>query len=237
MGSIYAKPSVTNEIAPFVTYLCAKSEAPLILDTNVELVVKPSQLPSGFIHGYHEGLFTKKDLLKGTVICSADNEISRKMNDGMVNVEPLLLASNSQDTYNAWVDIKKKYYDLEKAKEAVNVRMVAGGSGIYFETLCDIPAGGELIRMYGFTTWTLELFNILTNKNIAGFSKFIQELDGTLKGDPYEERVSKLRTALKSIISEADTVNLIEYDQKHSSEALVYLETAVQAAYVLTYNQ
>jgi len=174
------------------------------------------------------------DLSKGTIICSSENDISLKMNDGMIDLEPLLLASNSQETYIAWDDMKKKYYDLEKVKEVINVRMVAG-NGTYFETLCDVPKNTELIRMYGFTTWTLELFDILTNRNIAGFSKFIQELESTSKGDPYEERIRILRIALKSIIPETDTTNLAEYDEKHSSEPLVFLGTHVQAAYMLAF--
>jgi len=236
MGLTQAKPTVSNEIEPLIPYLCGTSDNMLTVDPNVELFVQTSTLPSGFIHGYHKGLFTKTPLTKGTVICGTDNNLSLMSNDGMINLEPLLRASNSQETYTAWVDMKKNYYDLEKAKQVINIRMVSDNNGKFYETICDVPANSELIRMYGFTTWTLELFNTLTNKNIAGFSKFIQELDGNIVGDPYEKRVSNLRAALATIVPEIETVDLASYDSIHSSEPLRYLTTNLEAAYLLTCN-
>jgi len=47
MGSVQAKPTITDELTPFLPYMGATSDNVLVVDPNVRLVVKQSRLPSG----------------------------------------------------------------------------------------------------------------------------------------------------------------------------------------------
>ena len=225
------KPSITEEIAGVLPYLCGKRDGLLEVDKDVKLQIGPSRLGSGFVMGYQDGLFTENYLTKGTIICPSGCDISCKMNDGMIDLRPLLNASNSTDSYDAWIDMRERYYDIQKAGQVINTRMVSCDSGSFFETISEVPSGGELVRMYGFTTWVFELPGILTNKTIAGFSKFVRELSDTVDGDPYDECLSLLRKSLQFHVPEADTFDLEEYDRKLSAEELVYLGPRLRDTY------
>jgi hypothetical protein len=217
------KASVTDEVTPVIPYICAKTDKTLSVDPKVSLMIKPSTLSSTFIQGKHMGLFSENFIPKGTVVLkiTGDETMDIKMNDGAVDLEPILHADTSEKTYNAWMNLKKTYYDLEKIKRVVNVRMVSNGTTIAYETIQDIPAGGELIRVYGFTTWTLELFEILTNKNIVGFAQFIDYLTKNVIGDPYDDRIKRLHQALSKYgIKDIFTIDRNEYDKSMEDKSV-----------------
>ncbi|CAH6419270.1 Hypothetical protein HVR_LOCUS470 [uncultured virus] len=233
MGLSQAKPSVNDEIAPFIPYLVSSSSIPVSVDPNVKLEVRPSTMESGFIEGYHNGLFSKYSLKKGTIICQADNNISRMMNDAMVNLEPVLRSSTSVQLYDSLTHMKNTYNDLSKAQSTINVNMLGASNGTFFQTIKDVPAGGELMRMYGFSTWTLELFEIINNHNVAGFAKFITELKDNLKGDPYEIRAANLHAMMKNMFPDMYEVSLERYDEQIKSQPLTYVGKEIEKGYTL----
>jgi len=181
------------------------------------------------------GLFTKKPIPKGTTIMKVEEE--SKMNDGAINLEPILRATSSVATYEAWTNIKKTYYDLEKIKRVANVRMVIDPTvNSFYEALQDIPADGELIRVYGFTTWILELLDILTDKNIVGFIRFIDELIQDIDGDPYENKARQLQKALHQYqtLNPNATLNCKEYDEKMVNEKVNYVGHIIKGLYLMS---
>jgi len=136
--------------------------------------------------------------------------------------------------YQALTNMRNTYYDLEKVEKYVNVRMIAGNKfkNYYYEAIKDIPAGGELIRLYGFTTWTLELFEILTNKNIVGFAHFINDLLETTAGDPYEYRIELLHKCLSQYgIKDIFKVDRDKYDKMMKSESILYIGEKIMKLY------
>lgn len=237
MGAYWSTPtksSLTSDIEPILDYLCAKSSETLTVDPDVQLYLRSSKLPSAFLEGKHKGLFTRKFIPKGTAVLSLEQNSDSKMNDGAVNLEPILRADTSEKTYDAWINMKDTYYDVEKIKNVVNVRIVVDKAGkYYYESIQDIPENGELVRVYGFTTWTLELFGILTNKNIVGFAHFIDVLSKDIAGDPYEERIKTLRKALESYDEKIFTLNRSEYDNLMKDETLVNVGSKLKQLYML----
>jgi len=68
MGSYFtstAKPVINDEINPFIPYICSRSNKDLVVDSDISLVIKRSELSSKFIEGKHMGLFTQNDISKG----------------------------------------------------------------------------------------------------------------------------------------------------------------------------
>lgn len=196
-------PAKVNSSLPFhinaiIPYLCTVTDDILTVDPTVDLEVQPSKLNSSFINGRTMGLFTKRSINKGTIIMKLEKE--SMINDGIVDLTDILTAETSGATYNAWNNLKNSYYDIEKISRIVNVRIILDCNNVsYYETIQDIHAGAELLRMYGFTTWPLELLDTLTNRNIAGFIRFINELVDEVTGDPYEDRIRKLHEVLTCV--------------------------------------
>lgn len=240
MGGYLPTARVTNthppHIAQIIPYLCSVSDTILTIDPNIKLIEQPSTIDSIFIDGRHIGLFTTKHIRKGTII-SAALEKESMINDGIVDLTGILKAKTSVATYEAWTDLKNSYYDVEKIARVVNVRMVIDQRNkTYYEAIQDIPAGGELLRVYGFTTWPLELLDTLTNHNIAGFTRFIDELVEDLKGDPYEERIRKLQYALhryERYVDNRITMLLDEYDEKIEGEKLINIGNNIKTLYIM----
>ena len=216
------KSAMSHEITVMLPYICGRTDQELVVDPNIELVVKPSTLPSEFISGCNKGLFTKKMIVKGTVIM--EMEETSMMNDGLVNLGPVLRASNSEECYQAWTDMKNSYYDMEKAKRVINVRMINDGISRYYEAIQDIPADTELLRIYGFTTWVGEFGLSATNKNIVGFAQFIDDLSKDLAGDPYEDKIKHLRELLTEYGGDnIYTIHRHEYDESMKNVELKYI--------------
>lgn len=224
-----------EELKAAIPYLCVNINRNLEseVDPWIELEILPSILDSAFLEGKNMGLFTKDAITKGTIIMKVVRE-EGKMNDGVVDLEPILRASTSMAMYDAWINFSRTYYDLEKIKRVVNVRMVCDSTKtFYYEAIQDIPAGEELLRIYGFTTWTLELLDILTNKNIVGFMQFIKELAEDIDGDPYEEKIKKLNKGLCKFRTYDDIMGLTpgEFDTIASNQWSVYLGNTIKVMY------
>lgn len=245
MGIQYTKPkSSLEDISEFITYLCRRSDQSLTVDPDVSLYIKHSELPVRFITGRNMGLFTKKHIVKGTIICYKPDE-ENKMNDAMIDLGEILSSDTSEGIYHAWTSAKNKYYDIEKAKLNVNVRMVMDRDGhMFYETIQDIPVNNELLRIYGFTTWILEILEILTNKTIVGFAHFIDGLSRTSAGDPYESQIKSLRETLNnygfnaiSIDKSIFTIDRTEYDIMMSSRETVYIGSIIQSLYIDAHSE
>ena len=203
--------SFINEILP---YICRLSRLPLVVDKNINLVIKTSSIPSSLPKDYNQGVFTTKHIRAGTIIMKVDYHNS-KINDGVVNLDHILTATTNEDTYHAWKSLWKSYYDLNKIKKVINVCMITDGKELFYAAIQDIPAGTELFRLYGFSTWPLELFDTITSKNILGFGKFIQELLPTLTSDPNEKKIHCIYRTIITILNISHiniTTNLTLHD-------------------------
>lgn len=239
MGShfgIVEKSSTMDEISPIIPYICESVRRELTVDPKVSLVLKPSRLPSTFVEGINMGLFTENFIPKGTTIIVLDSNpgMGDKMNDAAIDLKSILEADTSEKTYQAWMDAKNSYYNLEKIKQVVNVRMVANNNVTGYETIRDIPADGELTRVYGFTTWILELFEILTNKNIVGFAQFIDYLFKNITNDPYEDRIKILHLALSQYgIKDIFTIDRNGYDESMRDESVFRVGSKLSMLYVI----
>lgn len=188
MGTSWSSSSYIDQCMP---YIGRRSKETVIFNENIskQLEVRKSQLNSKFIEGKDEGLFTKTYIPKGTIVLNANDPLCLKMNDVMINLEGVIDAKTSKDLYNALIDLESNYYNVQKASLNVNMRMLGAPTGVYYETIQDIPPNTELTRMYGYTTWTLELFDILTTHNIYGFVKYIHELKNRTHNDLYATKI------------------------------------------------
>lgn len=231
-----------DELIKAIPYIYSQStDVDLKLNNNISFFIKPSELPSKFIKGKHMGLFTKIYIEKGTIIMPVpleqNNNSELIMNDGSVDLEPILSAYTSEQTYQAWIDMKKTYYDLDKIKRTVNVRIISNKNKLYYEAIQDIPENNELIRLYGFSTWIFELFDILTNKNIVGFAQFVDLLSKCSDRDPYKFRIKCLRETLtKCGVDNIYNLNLYDYDNLMKNKAVIYMGKKIKIQYVLEYK-
>jgi hypothetical protein len=225
------KSRLNPKLIPFIPYLSEASTQVLLADASVQLEVRPSNLTTtAFLEGHDDGLFTKQAIKKGTIVCTGPKE-KCKMNDAIVNLEPILLAVTSVETYDAWNEFKQTYYNIDKVRNLVNVRLIIDKNGAkYYEAIQDISAGGELLRMYGFTTWPFELFDLITNKNIAGFIRFIDELVKESDGDPSEQKLKALQVVLNNYrsVNKIPYSSLAEYDVTMANQSLQYLGAALK---------
>ena len=234
MGLSYSQQSLRDEINSVLEYICAASKLTLCVDPNVKLTIRESTLPSSFIDGQDMGTFTENFIPKGTIVLEVNDNIPSKMNDGVIDLGPILQANTSEDTYRAWTNMKRRYYNTDVMSKVINTRMVVDTNNIrYYETIQDIPAGGELVRVYGFTTWTFELFDTLTNKNIVGFAHFINDLLQNIAGDPYEYRINKLHESLKLYNKDFFTMDRSSYDDKMTDAELISLGDIIKGYYLM----
>lgn len=188
MGSTISQPK--NELSEALPYICGLADHELKVDPSVKLEVRDSTLASSFLEGRQLGLFAVNSIPKGTCILEVNLDEECKMNDGIVNLQPILRAQNSEEMYQAWMNLQKTYYDMEKIKKVINVRMVSNGSQqLCYETIQDIPAGGELLRVYGFSSWFFEILEIFNNKTMLGFAQFIDDFFKNMSGDPLGNKV------------------------------------------------
>jgi hypothetical protein len=205
--------SLNEELIPFLPYIYSFRDDVLSVDPDVILVNKPSNLPSAFIEGRSNGAFCEKFIPKGTVILKGLQDKEAPFNDGAIDLRPLLQANNSEEAYQAWKLMKNCYYDINKFEETINTIMVSDINGnMFFETIKDVPVGTELVRVYGFTSWTLELLDLLTDKNWLGFAHFIDELSTNICDDPYEQRIKILRDTFSTLCPNFVTLDRTEYD-------------------------
>lgn len=231
---------LNSQILLIKEYLCRATPDDGVIAAGLELEERPSSLPSRFLNGKHMGLFTKKQIPSGTIISAVVRDAS-KLNDAVINLEDIIGARTSVEMYQAWIKLKDSYYDLEKIKRLVNVRMVMDASGrMFYETIRDVSPDEELLRIYGFTTWFFEILDVYTNKTIMGFIRFVDEFLKDLEGDPFKERVIYLHKALNQYKSlykyEGKSINdlsLEEYDEMMVNENVEYLGDVIKTFYLM----
>lgn len=163
---------------------------------NNKLYCDKSQLKTIFMED-DKGLFADSFIKKGTILFNLNDELSKLINDGLLDTNLLIHDTNIQ-LYNTFTKLYNDYHDENNIKEKINVRVtskfsVNEGSSIYCETIKDIKPKEELFRMYGFTTWITNplIYNldIITNKTIFGFLYFLKDIIPDLKEIPYEKEV------------------------------------------------
>jgi hypothetical protein len=172
---------------PFISLML---DQPLVVDNDIELDVRDTSMGTVFSKGKSDGLFTLKRIPKGTIIMVVGDE--SKINDGIVDLGPILRAATNIEMYQELTNLRKSYYDMEKMKRIINVRMVCDGNKFYYQAITDIDANSELLRVYGFTSWVFEIFGIIDDRTIGGYVKFVKELSENIKGDPLEKRIRKM---------------------------------------------
>lgn len=222
--------------ASFTPYIYRRAKGILKVDPDVKLEVKASSILSTFTKDKHLGLYTQHPIQKDTIVCAIDDDLSGMINDGVVNLEPLIEADTSKKYYRAWVNFEKTYYNLSKAKKLVNVRVVADDVSIYYETIKDIPRGRELTQMYGFTLWIFELFDLLTNRNLAGFVKFINKFAHRYSGDLLVKRINILNETLARFVPDIHNIKLSHYDAIEKDSPLRYIGYDVESLYMENLN-
>lgn len=196
MGNYFTR----SKSDPLLPYMAGKVSSDCTLGSNINLVVKPTSLTSAFVRNRNLGLFTVNAISKDTLIMEVDMTTECKMNDGMIQLDDILRAQTSMAMYKAWKDVEESYYDIERAEEVINVRMVTNGSKNYYQAIKDIPAGGELLRIYGFTSLIFEIYaDVLTNKNIVGFAHFLADLCDNVSHDPLRDRVYNFARLLPNL--------------------------------------
>lgn len=200
MGQQQSVSSKSSQLAPFLPYLISNSTTPCTLDHSIRFEHRDSSLPTSFPSNKSNGLYTKEAIPSGTTILEVHIDQLCMMNDGMVDLTDILSANNDDETYNSWKTLELTYYDMNKAQNMINVRMVAAPNGLFYETIKDVPAGGELLRMYGFSSWIMEFSDILSDNRLKGFARFVNEYSMDMVGDPLAPKINNMKTVLNRLI-------------------------------------
>lgn len=173
-----------------------------MVSPGIELYLAPSQLNSTFTPNRDIGTFTKNPIKAGSIVYKQPDFGESKLNDSMINLTPLFEAKTNNEIYLAWKNLASSYYDVEKMKERINIRLVYDSNRkVYYRAIKDIPANTELTRMYGFTTWILELPELMTEKKLAGFAQFVFDLEKSETNDPYHSRIRRLAYIFRDMLS------------------------------------
>lgn len=192
MGMTSSKP----EWSDFLSYMHVRVAQPHPPFDPPDLVVGTSTLP-GMTPEANRGLFAAHFIPAGTLLMSMELEGECLINDGMVNLTPVLAATNDAAMYEALKELHRRYYDTTVAAR-VNTIMASDAQGTtLYQARIDIPRGGELLRMYGFVTWIFELLPRMTSRTITGFACFVREYGRTMSSSEiYSDRVRALVTVL-----------------------------------------
>jgi len=206
-----------EEIRKFLPYMICFIKDDPIIDETIELEIKISTLKTVFLDECNRGLFTKSKIPFGTCIPITE-ETDFIMNDPMIDLTEVSSADNNESLYKAWVNIRDNYYNINKAEKMTNIVMSEYKKKMYFIARKDIEEGEELVRAYGFTTWIMDSFPYLTNKNIIGFINFLEETLPLLENDPFYVKVSDLLKLIKC------NINAFSLDK----EEKIYLGSMIQ---------
>ena len=220
----------SDKLAPYMPYIWAPVSSTLQVDPTVRLILQQSTLPTTFLPGRNQGLFTTSPISKDTIILQQFGEQEAPFNDAMIDLTNLINAKTSCDMYRAWKEIHANYYDLPRIQERVNVRMVLDNRGnMYYQTMKDIPANTELLRIYGFTAWLFTVLELLTKRNLAGYAQLVFDLEKSEIGDPMFGRIQIMAETLRQFFMGPyliDRVDLERYDRENASDEKVGNELA-----------
>ncbi len=150
----------------------------------------------------------------------------------MVDLTNLIKARTSREMYQAWKEMQTNYYDLPRIQERVNVRMVLDSRRrMFYQTMKDIPANTELLRIYGFTSWILIVLELLTKRNLAGYAQLVLDLEKTERGDPIFPRIQIMAETLRRFYVGSyltDRIDLERYDRENDSDEKIGKELATK---------
>ena len=192
MGNLISTP-YEQEFRPLIPYLM---ETPGIGNVNLNT---PTCIKQSNIVNAGDGLFAEEAIPKNTFFIRAGTYKSMKTNDSMIDLTDIRLAQTSEKLYQALKNTSSNYYVLERAQEKVNVIIAIYNGENYFKTIKNVKKDEELVRMYGFSTWLLEIFPLLTWDNLSGYQRFVEEYHQYTGGkDPLDfKMVAILETCAK----------------------------------------
>ena len=171
-------------------------------------------------HNRTHGLFSTSFITKGTLLFPAADIRSAKLNDPMLDMELIVRASMSNEAlYQALCHLGQTYYIRAVFRDKVNVRLVQTSDGfVGYQATQDIPAGAELFRAYGLSSWSTEFFPLITSHNVYGYMHYIYYCYSSQPDNPgqYEQQaiLRILNTMTGSDCSKIVTLlpNLNQYD-------------------------
>jgi len=137
------------------------------------------------------GVVAARAIGKGQPLASADAPISVLLNDGALDLGPILAAKSAVELEAALLAARARYYD-PSVLQRVNVVMArddAGGTWIV--ALRDIAQGEELLRCFGFSTWLKELLElgVLPSSALPGLFNYVvamaTQMEAAFDDDPF----------------------------------------------------
>ena len=119
-----------------------------------------------------EGVFSKENIKKDTILMEHGNPKIVKMNDPLFKYSNVLHANTPEKLVDALFHARDSYYDILKACEKINVCLASNNGKMFYIANKDIYIGEQLFRVYGFEAWLFELQNCLTSDNVEGYYDF-----------------------------------------------------------------
>lgn len=215
--------------APFIEYISRQVSA---VDNypSVPLYLAPSAHPLFFESSTSYppqsafGVFSQKYIPKGTIF-QVSFPGGYMIQDGVINFQPLMTASTSRQTFEAWHQIYNGYHNFDIIGRKTNVRPIRLSSGQYtnyYEAIVDIQPGTELYQYYGISIWIpYGGIKFSTRENLAGHVKFVE--CATPRCHPlYRDGLKKYTDWLRSFLEPkinipySDPNYLLSYDQYYS---------------------
>lgn len=140
------------------------------INLNILTYIGPSKIPNA-----GEGLFAGEFIPKDTFFVKISDD-TRKMNDPLIDLTDIMKAETAEDFYRSLKESHEKYYDLEKAKEKINVILCEHDGEKYMKTIKDVDKDDELYRGYDFDTWVTYYFKkIAPIQFVYSFQRFVEE--------------------------------------------------------------
>lgn len=175
------------------------------------------------------GVFTQTYISKGTIFRIPFP--GYQIQDGVINLKPLLHAETSKQIFEAWHQVYNGYHNFDIIAHITNVRPIILNKGIYrleeknnyYEAINDIQPGTELYSYRGIWTWFFHVGICISSRHtLAGNIKFIDSAIPQCH-PKYRELLHRyvkwLRTFLdpKISIPYTDLNYLNAYDQHYSN--------------------
>lgn len=198
----------------------------------VELQVGLTKLTTPFVVGKNQGLFTMQAINANIDLDLTHHPDRNKINDPIVDLQPMLDATNNQMMYTALRQLKVNYYEQCLVSDQLNVISVMptncdDARSYIYRTLRAIQPGEELLRAYSLDVWLILIFDeLVTNYTMWGYAKFLTELDDQdYSNDYYQDRLQQILTEIELLlnITESDLAEttLSSVDQQLSGTPIL----------------
>jgi hypothetical protein len=163
----------------------------LALDASC-LEVQPSASSwTRYPTGHDLGVVAARAIGKGQPLANADAPISVLLNDGALNLGPILAAKSAVELEAALLAARARYYD-PSVLQRVNVVMARDDAGCtWIVALRDIAEGEELLRTYGWSTWLKDLLElgVLPSSALPGLLHYVvavaTQMEDAFDDDPF----------------------------------------------------